>query len=714
MTEIIKSGIMVVTVLIIRKAGWNRITRKTQYCLWIFVVFYLLFGSFIGIKSRYGIDGLFAVGKDIIATNLSSEQTDQNKPASYNVYFSRKSYMQYENSLPNENDYTVMAEKSSRNKNKSILSLAKQSDFLSNPFGLDYNFYRWIVASIAAGFVIVINTVFVINCVTNRIPIEKNEETGLNVYTLENIDTPFLLGRDIYVNKGITIDMPEYRHMIIHEYCHYKNGDYLWVLIRQICLIVNWYNPFAWIAYSFMKRDCELACDEAVLAKIGLDKRKEYGYTLLSLAKIKQNRISRLNISTSMSANFKNLKERIEKISGKDNNKCCVTVLAVVVMFLITWWLLLQNTVMANEANSAKSEKAEESSSKYVENQTEKNILSYTKTISDKQGFFKQSEENDNSDATVGSVENDLTYNYYNSVKYYNGFFYYSDTEGLKRINRDLTDSQVIAEGGVKLGNADNGYIYYIRYPNKEYGNTGICRIDTTNLSEEVLIAWNGEMAYRSDNWLCRNVYAVDSVVYLEYNDRCEAYRIDNSRHEEIENGENIIYSYMIDCGINENEINEMMTGYLNTCFKFDKIIKCVPKDEKYNIEIYDIKTRGLSDRIEGCEIGALVTDKGLVYTTEDSKVYLRTWDNGESTLLYNTYENSNQDLAYGTYDTDYLYGFIENDNGLTLKAISWDGTVLDKTRFDGGMKDIISLGYSINNGIQSYWQNGKIVFETL
>ena len=45
---------------------------------------------------------------------------------------------------------------------------------------------------------------------------------------------------------------------------------------------------------------------------------------------------------------------------------------------------------------------------------------------------------------------------------------------------------------------------------------------------------------------------------------------------------------------------------------------------------------------------------------------------------------------------------------------ISWDGTISYGFTIDGNMKDVVSLGYSVNNLVQSYWQNDRLIFEPI
>lgn len=47
-----------------------------------------------------------------------------------------------------------------------------------------------------------------------------------------------------------------------------------------MCLLVN---PLVWVAAWFSRLDCELACDEGALKRLGEEERIAYGKTLLQV-----------------------------------------------------------------------------------------------------------------------------------------------------------------------------------------------------------------------------------------------------------------------------------------------------------------------------------------------------------------------------------------------------------------------------------------------
>lgn len=101
-------------------------------------------------------------------------------------------------------------------------------------------------------------------------------------------DTPMLKGLlfpTVILPEGYT--ETEERNIFIHELCHYKNGDivYLWLAVLILCL--NWFNPIVWYAFFIFRRDVELYCDQRALEHT--ENKKEYASLLLKSSLRKNN-----------------------------------------------------------------------------------------------------------------------------------------------------------------------------------------------------------------------------------------------------------------------------------------------------------------------------------------------------------------------------------------------------------------------------------------
>ena len=76
----------------------------------------------------------------------------------------------------------------------------------------------------------------------------------------------------------------ELRFIFLHELQHCRNQDGLLNLFICTLETLYWFNPFLWYGFGQMKRDREMACDHAVLGRIGREERIPYGLTILHFA----------------------------------------------------------------------------------------------------------------------------------------------------------------------------------------------------------------------------------------------------------------------------------------------------------------------------------------------------------------------------------------------------------------------------------------------
>lgn len=108
---------------------------------------------------------------------------------------------------------------------------------------------------------------------------------GERVYLAEQISTPFVLGLlrpRIYLPADLQEGERDY--ILLHERLHIRRGDHVTRLLAYGALCLHWFNPLVWIAYVLSGRDMEMACDEAVVKKLGAEIRADYAASILSLA----------------------------------------------------------------------------------------------------------------------------------------------------------------------------------------------------------------------------------------------------------------------------------------------------------------------------------------------------------------------------------------------------------------------------------------------
>lgn len=69
--------------------------------------------------------------------------------------------------------------------------------------------------------------------------------------------------------------------ILSHEAAHIRRRDPLFLFLAALGVCIHWWNPLVWVAYGLLRRDVEMACDEAVISLQGRECCKEYAGALL-------------------------------------------------------------------------------------------------------------------------------------------------------------------------------------------------------------------------------------------------------------------------------------------------------------------------------------------------------------------------------------------------------------------------------------------------
>lgn len=145
------------------------------------------------------------------------------------------------------------------------------------------------------------------------------ENCKYRVYLVESgLPSPCLFGLfrpAIYLTPAAAASPESLRHVLAHETTHARHLDPLWSLLRGVCLAVYWFDPLVWIAAAVSKTDCELACDEGALKRLGETERIAYGRTLLTLIPVAKRPADPMLAATTMTSGKRRLKDRITRIA---------------------------------------------------------------------------------------------------------------------------------------------------------------------------------------------------------------------------------------------------------------------------------------------------------------------------------------------------------------------------------------------------------------
>lgn len=150
-----------------------------------------------------------------------------------------------------------------------------------------------------------------------RVPLE-GADCPLPVYLADDLPSPCLFGLlrpAVYLTSAAASDPAMLRHVLAHEVTHFRHRDHLWNALRGLALAVHWWDPLVWLAAALSRRDCELACDEGALKRLGDGERIAYGRTLLALITVKPRPGDLLRCSTTMTGGQKSVFDRMSRIA---------------------------------------------------------------------------------------------------------------------------------------------------------------------------------------------------------------------------------------------------------------------------------------------------------------------------------------------------------------------------------------------------------------
>ena len=72
-------------------------------------------------------------------------------------------------------------------------------------------------------------------------------------------------------------------YILVHEAIHIRRFDGLVKGMSALAVSLYWWNPLTWVMFLLLARDMELACDEAVVERMGRENRSVYAMTLIRM-----------------------------------------------------------------------------------------------------------------------------------------------------------------------------------------------------------------------------------------------------------------------------------------------------------------------------------------------------------------------------------------------------------------------------------------------
>lgn len=123
---------------------------------------------------------------------------------------------------------------------------------------------------------------------------------------------PCSFGNNIFINPE-KYDWDTYNQILLHEKVHIQQGHSADILLAELVLVFQWFNPFAWLYRGELENNLEFLTDEAVLGHNPVEK-ESYQMSLLKVS------VPHLALSVTTNYNQSLLKKRIVMMNAKRSN----------------------------------------------------------------------------------------------------------------------------------------------------------------------------------------------------------------------------------------------------------------------------------------------------------------------------------------------------------------------------------------------------------
>ncbi|WP_410491825.1 M56 family metallopeptidase (plasmid) [Bacillus thuringiensis] len=288
----IMASILVGLILCIKVLFRNKLTPRWQYMLWIILIIRLVLpwspDSSYSIYSvlTYKSDDAFISSQNPVASFLTKERMQELKD------IDNKKLLTKEDTYTTSSTKTGQVNKTQTHSNEDDETILFYTIFI----------YIWLT-----GVILLSVATFVMNrrlllyikkqpVITDEKIVQIFEKCKQSMSVQRNIpllvsgkvSSPTVLG---FIKPKLLLstvhmkilDEQQLRYIIHHELAHIKRRDVGVNWLMHGLLILNWFNPILWYAYSCMREDQELACDALALTYIDSEEQIAYGHTIISL-----------------------------------------------------------------------------------------------------------------------------------------------------------------------------------------------------------------------------------------------------------------------------------------------------------------------------------------------------------------------------------------------------------------------------------------------
>ncbi len=169
-------------------------------------------------------------------------------------------------------------------------------------------FLTYLVGVIIMGINLLIQVVSILYQILRSSHIQDGK---IRIVELDNDKAPFSFANCIFINPTL-YDWDTYSQILEHERTHVEQGHSFDILLAEILVVIQWFNPFAWMLRKTVEDNLEFLTDEQMLSK-GVD-RESYQMNLLKVA------VPYHPLGPSNNYNQSTLKQRISMMNIKKSS----------------------------------------------------------------------------------------------------------------------------------------------------------------------------------------------------------------------------------------------------------------------------------------------------------------------------------------------------------------------------------------------------------
>jgi hypothetical protein len=183
---------------------------------------------------------------------------------------------------------------------------SKWSDYL--PTAIKWLFYLYWAGVAAFGLNLLLQVIVLLYRAYSN-PVIRDGK--FRIIEVTGDKAPCSFGNNIFINPE-KYDWDTYSQILLHEKVHIQQGHSMDILLAELVIVFQWFNPFAWLYRGELENNLEFLTDEAVL---DADIEKEsYQMSLL--------KVSAPHLALSVTTNYNQslLKKRIVMMNAKRSN----------------------------------------------------------------------------------------------------------------------------------------------------------------------------------------------------------------------------------------------------------------------------------------------------------------------------------------------------------------------------------------------------------